>query len=148
MGLWESVTTTAIQLPPEVAERMKAAGMNGMPSMAPTTMTNQSCITPDTWNQGLALTNARQGCTVTDKTVTPKGVTFTMTCAGRGGMTTTAHGDIVFESPEKVTSNIKMAMNMPQGPAGGTTTTEIKSVTHFVSADCGNVKPYTPKAAR
>jgi hypothetical protein len=136
VGLWENTSTTTMEMPPAIAEKMKAAGMG---AGAPQTSTTKSCVTQEMIDKGTAFQGPqRDGCT-NDRKVTPTGLAFTVTCSRPGGGSSTAKGTVTFEGPEKATTEVHLEMAMPSG----TMVTTIKGTSKYLGADCGDVKPYT-----
>src|ERR1700754_3404758 len=67
MGLWQGTTVskmTGLQLPPEVAEKMKAMG-RPVPGAEPRTIETQSCLTPEKWKDMFTKLNEdREDCKI------------------------------------------------------------------------------------
>ncbi len=143
MGLWQNTATmtTTIHLPPELAAKMNAAG--GAMAMPPHTLQTKVCQTAASWTKSIANSQAKN-CTITHKVITAKGMSMDMTCSEPGKGSAVAHLEAVFDSPEQVHSTMHMQFNQAATSAqasGTTTTTDVKSESHFLSTDCGNVKP-------
>jgi hypothetical protein len=130
MGLWQSEVTSTM------------TGLEGTPmaamSKGPRTMVTQSCLTPDHWKKDIEGVNQRRGCTMTNLHQDSHEVSFDEACDAGGG-TSNTHVDMLIDSSEHVHGTVTMKMNNPRLPNG--ITTNMSMVTHFVSSDCGNVKP-------
>ena len=150
MGLWAdtATVTTTTHLPPEVAAKINAPG--GVMTLPPRVINTNICHTAADWTRSIAGANQAKNCTMTNKVVTAKGMSMDMTCTVPNQGTSTGHIDAVFDSPEQVHSTVHMAFTgapKAQNGAGMSTTVDIKSESHYVSADCGDVKPLEPQSA-
>ena len=95
------------------------------------------CITDETKKRGSAPNQKSNGCTSNTKWSGEKGV-FEMTCEnGRTG-----RGEFVYSSAEKYQGFIEFNDGMKPP-----TIRRTDIIGHWVSADCGNIKPILPAAA-
>lgn len=148
MGLWESSVTTTmggITIPPDVAAKMQAMG-RPVPGGPHTTVT-QSCMTPDQWDKAMADMN-KQGdskCTLTNKSMDAHHLSFDQSCTSSHGGTFSGHFDMQFDNDE----HSHGTMNMKGTSSGGQPISIDATLTsHFVSADCGEVKPGEAKVIK
>jgi len=138
-------------LPPaqqaQVRAMMSGAG-GGAPKPAPTTikvcMANQPSL-DSMLNQSQRSSGMQ--CTFTNRSQTANGVSFDTTCTGpQGGGK--GHTEIHIIDDEHVSSTNHMTIS---GSANGhdfNSTIDASSTGRFVSADCGDVKPFTPPPAK
>ncbi|MBT9329735.1 DUF3617 domain-containing protein [Paracidobacterium acidisoli] len=150
MGLWEStntITMTGLQLPPDVIEKLKAMGRS-IPGSTPQTMTAQSCYTPEEWQKSMA--DARrhrdEQCTQNNLSFTSSKMVFDESCTTSRGDTTTGHFEMYFDDAEHAHGSGHFTTTGGQGSqAGHPLNIDMTVKGHFVSADCGEVKPGSPK---
>lgn len=159
-GLWETQvsSTMVMQLPPEVEAKIAAmpaaqqaqvrSMMGGGAGSAPVSTTKQVCIASGTSVDSLLNQAQRSGskCSVTNRVQTPDGASFDINCTMPEG-TATGHTTLHMVDADHVTSTSHMTV---AGSAQGRTmnmTMDGTASAKFVSADCGDVKPYTPPAA-
>ena len=119
MGLWERTVETS--------------GSFGKPS----TDTIKSCVTPATWQRMVTNANRqRENCKI-DTTKVSGGYTFSASCEVRPGMTVNVSGNAKFADSEHVVteSHTTFVMN------GQKRESVTHATSHFLSSDCGNVKP-------
>jgi len=137
MGLWQTEVTTTM------------AGMENMPmahAMGNHSSTTQSCMTPETWKSDLQKLNDSQhksDCNVTNMHLDTHGMTFDETCTTPNGGNSTIHFEAQFDGNDHMHGTAKMQMSgkgMPQGMTMNMTMTS-----HYVGADCGDVKPGSAK---
>ncbi len=147
MGLWETHVTSEIAgltLPPDVIARLKQMG-RPIPGGSHTTVT-QSCLTPEEWRKSLERMNKPQNsdCTLDKHEVNEKKFSFDMSCKTEQGMTMTGHWEMNVVDDEHAHGSGHMESDQP-GPNGQnfSVTTTIDS--HYLSADCGDIKPGEPK---
>jgi hypothetical protein len=117
-GLWETSTSSQMNMP----------GMN-MPAR---TSKVRSCVSADHWSQDLAKVQ-NQDCTKTGEKFSGNTYTAEVSCKSGAKGTFT----ITWDSAESSHSTMHMDMNMN----GRSMSMDSTSTGHFVSADCGAVKP-------
>jgi hypothetical protein len=123
MGLWE--------------KKMMMDMGTGTPSM----MASKSCITPETWQEMAGnLSKPREGCTV-NNVKNAHGYTFNATCKTPNGGTMVTSGSATIQDSEHIVSqsHTTMTTNGQKREMGS------KSVSTFLGADCGKVKPGEPE---
>jgi hypothetical protein len=150
-GLWER--TTSVQHPgmpgmaalPEMAElppeqRAQMEKMMGAMSGKPTV--TRECITPEMLKQweDYAKAHSEAGCTHEVRERSPQKVSMAMSCDGGR---TTGTAEFTAPTPEQMTSAITTVSQRE----GGERRMKIESSARWLGADCGDVKPVTPKAA-
>ncbi|HEX4008303.1 MAG TPA: DUF3617 family protein [Acidobacteriaceae bacterium] len=134
MGLWQEDVT------------IQMSGMpNGM-TMPPRSVTEQSCMTSDTWKDSLRSMqqSRRQGqmnCSTSSIQQDAHHVTFDASCTTQQGMSTTIHVDMQFDNDENMHGTTSATMTGPNVPPGMAMHSTIKS--KYLGADCGTVKPGT-----
>jgi hypothetical protein len=161
-GLWETQasSTSQMQMPPEVEAKiaaMPAAQQAQMRSMmggmggggTPVSTTRQVCIAPQTTVDSM-LNRAQQSqgmsCTVSNKTQTATGVSFDINCTGQTG-SGKGHTDVRLVDDDHVSSTSHMTVTASSQGHTMNTTVDVTTTAKFVSADCGDVKPFTPPTA-
>lgn len=149
MGLWEATihhTMTGLTLPPEVIARLKAAG-RPMPGDDSTTVT-QSCLTPAEWKKGFEDARQNSDCTRTNMVENSHQLSFDMTCKtpNRPG-STTGHMEMFFDNPEHTHGTMHMTSTQ-MNQQGSTVNMTMKIEGHFISSNCGDIKPGEPKILR
>jgi hypothetical protein len=160
-GLWETQgsMTRTMQLPPDVEAKiaaMPAAQQAQMRAMmpgggAPATTTRQVCIAPGTTVDSM-MSRAQQtpgmSCSVSNKTQTANGMSFDMECTGQMG-SAKGHTDLHITDADHVSSTSHITMTGTSQGHTMNSTVDTTSTAKFVSADCGDVKPYAgPPAAK
>jgi hypothetical protein len=162
-GLWETQVSMAhaMQLPPEVEAKiaaMPAAQQAQMRSMmggaagggAPVVTTKQVCIAPETTMDSM-LNRAQQSpgmqCTFSNRTQTATGMSFDMECTGQGGGAK-GHTELRAIDADHVTSTSHMTVTASSQAHTMNSTVDTTTTAKFVSADCGDVKPYTGPPAK
>ncbi len=146
MGRWESTVTqtmTGFQLPPGMAEKLKAAGRPGPD--APRISAYETCLTTDQWNKNMAALQAPdKNCTRSNLIENPHRMSFDLVCAASGPSpapaTTTGHMEMIYETLEKTHGTMTMK-GVPVGPQGAPVDMVIKMETRFLSSACGDLKP-------
>jgi len=163
-GLWEmqASVTSKIALPPEVEARIAAmpqaqqdqvrAAMGGRMggTGAPTSTTRQVCIAPGASMDSMlnqAQQNPGMKCSFTDRQQTANGASFNISCTSATG-SATGHSQFHFADDQHVTSSIHMTVTASQNGHTMNSTVDSTSTGKFVSADCGDVKPYAPPPAK
>jgi len=149
MGLWESSVTMTMggfQIPPDVAAKMQAMG-RPVPGAAHTTVT-QSCLTADQWTKTWANLNKRgdMECKVSNLTQGSQKLSFDTSCTSQQGGVFTGHFEMFFDDDEH--SHGTMHMKGESGSGGQPIVMDMKMTSHFVSADCGEVKPGDAKVIK
>jgi hypothetical protein len=150
MGLWEStntVTMTGIQLPPDVVEKLKQMG-RPVPGSSPQTMMSQSCYTPEEWEKSMsgARRQRDEQCSQHNLEVNSSRMVFDESCTSSRGDTTTGHFEILFDDAEHAHGSGHFTTTRAQGSqAGHPINVDMNLKGHFLSADCGDVKPGSPK---
>lgn len=106
---------------------------------APTTVTAQSCITPQLWQQMVA--NAQKphdGCKM-NNVKTANGYTIHATCNLPQGDSLVISGSETIQDPEHIVSE---SHSISTGN-GKTRKIDVRSTSKFISSSCGSVKPET-----
>lgn len=147
MGLWENKTTSQIggfQLPPDVVAKLQAMG-RPVPGASPRTMVLHSCLTADEWQKDMERMNdPGKSCKTSNRNNTGNVWSFDLACNGDSGMTMTGHFEFVVADDEHASGKAHMqGSNM--GPSGQTITSDITFDSHRLGADCGDIKPGSPK---
>jgi hypothetical protein len=142
MGLWESSSTMTMggfQIPPDVVAKMQAMG-RPVPG-APHTTVTQSCMTADEWTKTWANLNKRgdMECKVSDLSQDSQKLSFDSSCTSQRGGAFTGHFEMFFDDDEHTHGS--MHMKGEGGSGGQPMVMDMKMTSHFVSADCGEVKP-------
>jgi len=119
LGLWESTSTTQMTMP----------GMD----MPPRTTKAQICYTADSWAKTLAQ-SGRSDCSVTNQSFSGNGYSADISCPKSGSK---GHISSTWSSHESGEGKMHMEMNN----AGHSGTVDVTTTSHFVSSDCGAVKP-------
>jgi hypothetical protein len=122
MGLWEKTMVTT----------------NG--ADAPSTMKAKSCVTPATWQEMVAnASKQHEGCTI-NSVKTAHGYTFTGSCT-MPHVTMVMNGSSTVQDSEHIGSESHTTMTMN----GQKKQVDSHSMSRFLGADCGNVKPGEPE---
>jgi hypothetical protein len=144
MGLWQNTivsTMTGIQLPPEVVERMKAAG-RPIPGAAPQTTVTQGCLTPEKWQESWQRAQSGQDCHAQNLKVEASGLSADIDCKSDRGAST-GHMQITFISPEKTHGTMHMTVTTDRTPQPIVMDITMDSV--FQGADCKGISPDSAK---
>jgi hypothetical protein len=146
MGLWQGTTVskmTGLQLPPEVAERMKAMG-RPVPGSEPKTIETESCLTPEKWKEMIAKTqDERENCKIQNMKQDSSGMSADLVCDSPRGGTGKGHLQVDFISTEKVHGTMHMEMVTQRQPQPIVVDMTFDST--YQGADCKGVSPDTPK---
>ncbi len=131
MGLWQNEVTTTM------------TGMENSPAAAHMasehTSVHQSCLTPETWQRDLSkMREQKSECTRTNVHQDAHALTFDESCTS-GQFTTVVHFEATFEGGEHMHGIATARTTGAAFPQGMTMNMHMNS--HFVSADCGDVKP-------
>jgi hypothetical protein len=134
MGLWQSDTSSTVT-GLENSPMARMAGMIGRPHSV------QSCLTPEQWKRDIQGFNARQqhGCALSNVHQDTHEVSLDEVCQSGSGGTTNAHADIMIDDQQHSHGTVVMKVADPQLPQPMTINMTITS--HYLSADCGDVKP-------
>jgi len=144
MGLWQGTTVmkmSGLTLPPEIVERMRAAG-RPVPGAEPKTMEMQSCLTPEKWKQIFTRAQNNENCKITNLKQDSSGMSADVVCdSGRVG-TGKGHLQMDFVSTEKVHGTMHMEIvSQQQQPI----VMDVTIDNTYQGADCKGVSPDTPK---
>jgi hypothetical protein len=142
MGLWESTIVSnigGITIPPDVAARLQAMGRQ-VPG-GPHTVVTQSCMTKDEWAKAFEKmnSNSENKCTYTNRTITAQKISFDMSCASERGGVFTGHFEMLIDDEEH--SHGTAHMKGEGGQRAQPMTIDTTMTSHYLSADCGEVKP-------
>ena len=153
-GLWETTITSNMQmhLPPEIQARlnamtpqqqamMKANMPAGMGGGAPMTNKTRSCSTGQSVND---LVNQAQEkgsqCKLTNQTQTASGMSFDISCTMQEG-TATGHSSFTMADKDHVNGTTHMTANLNENGRPMSMTIDSTLSSHYLGADCGDVKP-------
>jgi Protein of unknown function (DUF3617) len=146
MGLWQGTTVskmTGLQLPPEVAERMKAMG-RPVPGSEPRTIETESCLTPEKWKEMFTkLNEERESCKIENLKQDSSGMSADITCDSARGGTGKGHVQATFISSEKVHGTMHMEMTTPRQTQPIVMDMTFDST--YQGADCKGISPDSPK---
>lgn len=150
MGLWETTITSQMsgfQLPPDVVAKLKAMGRS-VPGGAHTTV-SQGCLTPEEWQKSMEGMNQppNSDCTITHRQIESRKFSFDISCKSEHGGTTTGHWEMQATDDEHSHGSGHMASDAA-GPNGQHFTMDMTLNSHFVSTNCGDVKPGNAKIIR
>jgi hypothetical protein len=140
MGLWQSTSATTMsgmQLPPEVVERMKAAG-RAIPGSTPQTTVTQSCLTQEKWKQTWQRPQRGQDCQVKNFKQDASGMSADIECKSERG-TSTGHTQVNFISSEKAHGTTQMQIVTGRSPQPMTMSITIDSF--YQGSDCKGISP-------
>ena len=142
MGLWKSTSTSTIagmQIPPEVAARMKAMGRSlGQPQ----TVNTLSCITPEKWKQ-IFNRQRDQRCQLSNQQQSSSGMSADITCSSSNGRNSTGHMQMTFDSDTRMHGTFHMNVASEHQPRPVTIDTTYQG--EYQGADCQGVSPDSPK---
>lgn len=133
MGLWEHSVTLNMSGMPD--------GMSGSSH----TITNQTCMSNDTWKQALqSMQGHRQqanaaNCTTSNVQQDSHHFAFDVACTAQQGMNTKMHLDMTLDNEDIMHGTMSTTMSGSNIPQGMSMTATINS--KFVSSDCGSLKP-------
>jgi hypothetical protein len=162
-GLWEmSVSVSRVMalppeaeariaaMPPEQQAQVRAMMSGGAAGGKPMVNTTQVCMAGQA-SMDTLLNRAQQNpgmqCSFTNRVQTANGASFDISCTGQVG---TAKGHTEFHAidDEHLTSTSHVAITASSQGRTGNTTMDSTTTGKFVSADCGDVKPFTPPPAK
>jgi len=150
MGLWESSITSTIggmTIPPEVAARLQAMG-RPVPGSTPHTTVTQSCMTKEEWAKSFEKMNNNEAkCTYTNRNFTSEKISFDMSCASEHGGVFTGHFEMLIDNDEHTHGSAHMKGEAGQG-GGQPMTFDTTLSSHYLGADCGDVKPGDAKVIK
>ena len=144
MGLWQTTvvsTMAGIQLPPEVLEKMKAAGRS-VPGSTPQTTVTQGCLTPEKWQQSWQRAQQGQDCKTKNFKQDASGMSADIECKSDRG-TSTGHTEVNFISPEKAHGTTHMEIVTGRSPQPIVMNMTMDSV--YQGADCKGISPDSAK---
>ncbi len=153
-GLWDSnftSTVTGIQMPPDMQARLaqlppdQQEHIRHMMGGAPNTSEAHSCMTKeqfDKWNDSFAQDKDKDSqCSHTVVSQTAQERIVDLNCTSARAKTT-GRVEMSFDSDEKGHGTVHMVRTASDGPqAGKPVTIDVKFDTHFIGADCGDIKP-------
>ena len=160
VGLWEATTVTEMQgmpevkvpqIPPETLAKMPPAQRAQVEAMlknagsagAPRTTVSKSCTTKESLSRGDlgAPENKESNCTRQVISSTSSKIQMHIECSpARGGKSV---GDVTMERIDS--EHVKSNMVMKIDSNGRTIDMKMTTSSKWLSADCGDVKPYIPK---
>jgi hypothetical protein len=144
MGLWQttSVSTMAgIQLPPEVLEKLKAAGRS-VPGGTPQTTVTQSCLTPEKWKESWQRAQQSGDCQTKNFKQDASGMSANIECKTERG-TSTGHTQVSFVSSEKAHGTTHVEVVTGRSPQPIVMNITMDSV--YQGADCKGISPDNAK---
>ena len=150
MGLWQSNITSSIggiTIPPDVAARLEAMG-RPVPGATPQTVVTQSCMTKEEWAKSIEKWNnsSETKCTYTNRSFTSTKFSFDMSCASEHGGVFTGHFEMLVDDDEHTHGSAHMKGE--GGPNGQPMTIDTTLSSHYLAADCGDVKPGDAKVIK
>jgi hypothetical protein len=123
MGLWE--------------KKMVTTGGTG----APTTMTAKSCINPEAWQEMVDnLSKQHEGCT-TNTVKNAHGYTYSGSCTFPHGGTMVMNGTLTIQDAEHIVAESHSTTTNN----GQKRQMDSHSMSSFLGADCGTIKPGEPE---
>jgi hypothetical protein len=145
MGLWHGTTVTkmaGLNLPPEVAEKMKAMG-RPVPGSEPRTIETESCLTPEKWKEMFTRAQNNETCKVTNLKQDSSEMSADVVCDSLRGGSGKGHMQMSFVSTEKVHGTMHMEMVSQRQPQPIVMDMTIDST--YEGSDCKGISPDTPK---
>ncbi len=130
-GLWEVTSSTTM------------SGMPNMPQMG--SHTQQVCVTQAMIDKyGGPYSNPQMAeCQVTNESMTPSGMSASLTCTGRMSMTGTIQTSFVDANTTKTTVQLNMAMGNGQSMS-----MTMQATASYKGPDCGSVQPLAMPASK
>jgi hypothetical protein len=143
MGLWQTTvaTTMNLELPPDVVERMKAAG-RPVPGSSPMTTVVQGCLTPEKWKDAWTRSQQQGNCEMKNLKQDAAGISMDVECKTARG-TSTGHTQLSFDSSEKAHGTSHMEIVSERSPKPTVMNMVMDSV--YQGADCKGISPDSPK---
>jgi hypothetical protein len=134
MGLWQSETNATVT-------GLENTPMAAMAATLGRAHASQSCLTPESWKKGIeGVQNQQQrGCTLTNVHQDAHEISFDEACDSGGGSTSSSHIDMLIDSSENAHGTVLTKVTEPRLPQPMNINMSI--VSHFVSSNCGDVKP-------
>ncbi len=124
MGLWEKTVVSSGGATPGAA-----------------TLKAKSCITPETWQEMVAnASKQHEGCT-SNNVKNAHGYTFDATCKFPPDTTLVIHGSTTIQDSEHIVSE----SHSTSTANGKKRESDSRSVSRFLGANCGSVKPGEPE---
>lgn len=150
MGLWETTVSSQMSgftLPPDVVAKLKAMG-RPVPG-GPHTVVTQGCLTSEEWQQQMGKMNqpANGDCQTTRHLSEAGKFSFDMSCKTPQGAVTTGHWEMQVIDAEHGHGSGHM-QSSAAGSNGHAFAMSMTMDSHFLSADCGGVKPGGGKIIR
>jgi hypothetical protein len=146
MGLWQTKMTntmTGMQIPPDVAARLKAMG-RPVPTGQPHTTVSQSCLTREKWKDMFSHMQRNHDCQFTNEHQTSTSMSADMTCKSPDGKySSTGHIDVRFTSAEKMSGKVHAETIMQSQPQPIVMDMSFESA--YQGADCQGISPDSPK---
>lgn len=141
MGLWQTETTSTVTGVENTPMASMAAAMGRQ-------HVTQGCLTAEHWKSDIQGFNAKMqhGCTLSNVHQDSHEVSFDESCQESRGGTNTTHADILIDSAEHAHGTVVMKVSMPNLPQPMIVT--VNMVSHYLGADCGDVKPGDSKIVR
>lgn len=150
MGLWETSVTNkmGLQLPPEVVAKLQEMGKE-VPGSGQHTTVTESCFTPAEWQKSMEQMNqpGNSDCEYTNRQNSGGKYSFDMSCKSDNGMIAKGHFEMLVDDTQHTHGSFQMKSDQA-GPNGQAFSMDGTLKSHFVSADCGNVQPDSPKVIR
>lgn len=139
MGLWQTETTATVT-------GVENTPMAGMAAAMGRQHVSQSCLTAERWKSDIQGFNAKQqrDCRLSNLHQDSHEVSFDEVCSQGGS--STSHVDILIDSAEHAHGTVVMTVANPQFPKP--MTVNVSMVTHYLGANCGDVKPGEAKMVR
>ena len=137
-------------MPQAQQDQMRAMMPGGRVGGQPTTITKQVCMTAQSSMDNM-LNQAPQSpgmkCTFSNRVQTEHGASFDISCASATA-SATGHAQYRMLDSEHSSGTSHMVITGSSNGHTMNSTVDNTSTGHFVSADCGDVKPFTPPAAK
>lgn len=147
MGLWETTATSqmsGIQLPPDVIAKFKAMG-KPVPGGVHIEVT-QSCLTPEQWQKDMGLGKSDEGDCKSERNVSAAGkYSFDLTCKSDHGYSTVGHWELQPLDTRHMRGSGQVDLIRSNGQH---ITMSMTLTSHYLGANCGDVKPGEGKTIR
>lgn len=146
MGLWRNTviaTTAGVQIPPDVAARLKAMGRS-LPTGEPHTTVTESCLTPEKWHEMLDHMRPNEDCKESNLHQDSSGMSTDLACKSSDGrFHSTGHISVTFDSTSKAHGQGHVEMVMPSQQQPILTDVHFEAV--YQGSDCQGISPDSPK---
>jgi hypothetical protein len=146
MGLWQSKVTgtmTGLQIPPDVAAKLKAMG-RPVPGSEPQTTVSQSCLTPEKWKNMFSHMQRNHDCQFTNQHQSSSAMSADMSCKSPDGQySSTGHIDVNFTSSEKMTGKVHLETTRRSQPQPIVMDMNFEGA--YQGSDCHGISPDSPK---